>query len=314
MSLSPAQIAALVEVSQIWPGLQIVIIGATALGFHVEMRWRQTADLDLVIAVGVDDLQAIAQRPGWHQSALRQHEFRSPHGARMDILPAAAPLIERGHIAWPSGHMMSLAGMDLVFAHAVARDLGGGHLVHVAPAPVVAVLKMVAYGDRPSERERDLADIAYLLDVYVEDDSDRRWDEAADVEYDLAPAFLLGRDIGRLARETHRPLIGGFLDRVGDPDSVQHAIMQRLGPSSWRGEEGALQRRLDVFHRGFEGALVDRAAEKETLEEGPQLTRTREVAAPPSTRKSRDRNRSRLSVGGADGTRTRGLRRDRPAL
>jgi len=260
VSLSPAQIAALVEVAQIWAGCQIVIVGATALGFHVEMRWRQTADVDLVVAVGVDDLQAIAQRPGWQQSARRQHEFRSPQGARLDILPAAAPLIERGHIAWPSGHVMSLAGMDLALAHAVARDVGGGHRVHVAPPPVVAVLKMVAYGDRPAERERDLADIAYLLDIYVDDDSDRRWDEAADVEYDLAPAFLLGRDIGGVATQTHRPLVAGFLDRVGDPDSVHHAIMDRLGPLSWRSEEGALHRRLDVFRRGFEGTLADRAA------------------------------------------------------
>jgi hypothetical protein len=149
VNLSSAQIAALEEISQIWPDRAMVIIGATALGLFVEMRWRQTADLDLVIAIGVDDLQAIAQRPGWHQSALRQHEFRSPQGARMDILPAAATLIERGTLAWPSGHVMSLAGMDLAFVHAVAHDLGAGHRVHVAPPAVVTVLKMTAFGDRP---------------------------------------------------------------------------------------------------------------------------------------------------------------------
>jgi predicted nucleotidyltransferase len=257
VSLSPAQIAALAEISKIWPDRAMVIIGATALGLFVEMRWRQTADLDLVIAIGVDDLQAIAQRPGWQQSALRQHEFRSPQGARMDILPAAAALIERGALAWPSGHVMSLAGMDLAFVHAIAHDLGAGHRVRVAPPAVVTVLKMAAHGDRPTERERDLGDIAYLLDVYVEADSNRRWDEAAAIEYDLAPAFLLGLDLGRLAGESHRALVAQFLDRVGDPDSVHHAQMERLGPHSWRGEEEALRRRLDAFRQGFEGTSAD---------------------------------------------------------
>jgi hypothetical protein len=33
VNLSHAQIAALIEASEIWPGKQMVIIGATALGF-----------------------------------------------------------------------------------------------------------------------------------------------------------------------------------------------------------------------------------------------------------------------------------------
>ncbi len=235
----------------------MVIIGATALGFYVEMRWRQTFDVDLVLAVGVDDLQEIAQRPGWRQDPRRQHEFRSPQGVKMDILPATATLIQRGNIVWPSGHVMSLAGMDLALAHADSFDLRDGHRMHVAPPAVVAMLKMVAHGDCPAERERDLGDIAYLLDIYVDSDSDRRWDEAAEIEYDLAPAFLLGHDIGRLAGTAHRPLVAGFLHRVGDPDSVYHAWMERLGPPHWSSDEEPLSKRLDAFRRGLKSAQLD---------------------------------------------------------
>ena len=35
--------------------------------------------------------------------------------------------------------------------------------LRVAPIPVLAILKIVAYQDRPQERERDLADLAYIL-------------------------------------------------------------------------------------------------------------------------------------------------------
>ena len=61
---------------------------------------------------------------------------------------------------------MSLVGMDLAFKYA-ARHAGGAL---VAPPPVVALLKMVAFADRPAERERDLVDIAHLLDAYVNEE------------------------------------------------------------------------------------------------------------------------------------------------
>ena len=43
MSLTPAQIAALRELGEVWPGRDMVIIGATALGFYYDMGWRRTA-------------------------------------------------------------------------------------------------------------------------------------------------------------------------------------------------------------------------------------------------------------------------------
>ena len=60
---------------------------------------------------------------------------------------------------------------------------------------------MAAYLDRPTERLRDLEDIAHLLESYVDDSSPRFWDDAlAWGEDDQAPAYLLGLDIGRIWR------------------------------------------------------------------------------------------------------------------
>jgi predicted nucleotidyltransferase len=126
-------------------------------------------------------------------------------------------------------------------------------VVLVAPPPVVAVLKMVSFGDRPAERERDLADIGHLLDAYVEGDSlFERWDEAFDCgEFDLAPAYLLGLDMARIAVSgTHKDTIQTFLDRVG-PEGAHHATMVRVGPARWRTETRALERRLHAFRQGL---------------------------------------------------------------
>ncbi len=255
MTLAPDQLAALRDIDDTWPGRPAVIIGATALGFSMDMRWRGTADVDLVVAVDVDELSAITRRPGWTQHTTRIHELISPRGVRIDIVAASRALIEKGVVEWPGGHVMSLEGMDLAFAHSVEHATGDGQRVRVAPPAVVAVLKMASYLDRPAERERDLADIAHLFDLYIDEDSDRRWDEAAGVEFDLVPAFLLGRDIGRLLGPARRALVDRFIARVGNPDSSEHSRMERRGRDPWRNQVEPLRRRLDSFRQGFEDAL-----------------------------------------------------------
>lgn len=252
MTLTPDQIAALSEIAETWPNKPAVIIGATALGFYIDMYWRETSDVDLVVAVDGPELGAIAARPGWKQHPTKEHEFYSPRGARLDILPAASALTGQASITWPSGHVMNLDGIDLAFAHSVSHETDPGLSVLVAPPSVVAILKMVSFLDRPHDRRRDLADIAHLLDLYVDDDSDRRWDEAGDLEFELAPAFLLGLDIGRLAGEPHRPYVTRFLDNIGDRDRPEHSQMEELGPIAWRGQDSPLRKRLAALHRGFQ--------------------------------------------------------------
>ena len=225
MTLSPAQIQALRELRAVWPDTRIVIIGATALAFHHRRPWwRTTADLDLALALELDDVPGPLDRaPGWRQHARRAHEFTSPLGATIDLLPAGPTALARGQICWPDGNVMSLIGMELAFAHATLHTVTAGFVVQVAPSSVVCVLKMAAYCDRPTERERDLEDIAHLLDAYVDDDDDRRFDEGAGRDFDLVPAYLLGRDVGAVATSgAHRRLIAPNEWRSVDGEIVLH--------------------------------------------------------------------------------------------
>ncbi len=252
LTLTACQIAALREVGEVWPDRATVIIGATALGFYYDMRWRQTADVDLVLAVELDEFPGrMTERPGWTQHPTKEHEFLSPQGAKLDILPAGPGLLESGVVTWTSGHKMSLEALDLAFAHAEEQQCDDDYVARVAPPQVVTVLKMASYCDRPAERERDLVDIAHLLDSYVDEYSSRLWDEAGDCVYDLAPAYLLGMDVGRLAADPHYALISRFLDRVGDPEATEHAQMQRRGPTDWKWQQEPLKLRLDSFKIGL---------------------------------------------------------------
>ena len=254
MSLTPGQIAALQKIQEIWPQRNAVIIGATALGFYMDMPWRQTVDVDLVVAIDTGDLETLARQHGWQQRANRDHEFLAPGGSRLDLLPACPDLLAQGFITWPSGHTMNLAGIDLAFAHSEEHHVADGLLVRVAPPPVVTILKMASYCDRPADRERDLADIAHLLDFYVDDDSERRWAEAAGMLFELASPYLLGLDVGRLTIDVHRALVHRFLSLVEDTATTKHQIMERRGPATWHAEEHPLDRRLTAFRRGLDAA------------------------------------------------------------
>jgi predicted nucleotidyltransferase len=255
VSLTPGQISALRELGEVWPGRDVVIIGATALGFYYDMAWRKTADVDLVVAVEIDEFPGrLAERPGWTQHPDKEHEFQSPQGVRLDILPAGEGLLRKGTIVWGSGQVMSLVGIDLAFRHAEPHTVEN-FIVKVATPVVVTVLKMAAYLDRPQERLRDLEDIAHLLEAYVDDSSPRFWDEALKYgEYDLAPSYLLGLDVERIIEEPYRQLVEAFLSRVGDPDGIDHAQMLRRGPSRWSIEEQPLRRRLQALLAGLTAA------------------------------------------------------------
>jgi predicted nucleotidyltransferase len=255
VTLTPAQIAALRELEQVFVDRSIVIIGATALGFYYDMAWRKTADLDLLVAVELDQFPGgLAEREGWEQRGNKEHEFLAPNSVKLDVLPAGPDILEQGEITWDCGHVMNMAGMGLAFEHAAAHTVDD-YDARVAPPHIVAVLKMTAYMDRPDDRLRDLEDIAHLLDIYVDDDSERRWDEAADVEeFELAPAYLLGLDMAAIAADSHRELTEGFLCRVADPDHTAHAQMRQRGPNSWNGHTDPLAKRLDAFRAGLAGS------------------------------------------------------------
>lgn len=121
MSLTGNQVAALRELEEVWPQASAVIIGATALGFYYDTSRRQTADVDLAVAVELEEFPgALPDRPGWSQHSRKEHEFTSPQGVRLDILPAGRVLLDVGEVHWQSGHVMSLAGMDLAFERAIS--------------------------------------------------------------------------------------------------------------------------------------------------------------------------------------------------
>lgn len=245
---APAITAVLRQLVAIWPDSPPVLIGANALP---DIGPRHTDDLDFVVAMEQDDIaRRLTTRAGWSVDPKLPFRWRSPEGQRIDILPAGARALAAGKIEWPGGFEMSLVGFDLALAHWTDEPIGEGASIRVATPPVIALLKMVAYLDRPAERQRDLGDLAHLMDSYVSPVDDRRFDEAAGHTFDAAPAYLLGLDLGRVCLPAHLAVVAAFLALLENRDGAHHALMQRQGPSGGR-EGDVLADRLRAFRSGL---------------------------------------------------------------
>ncbi len=223
------EIDALRELTDAWPGTEAVVIGASALRCHMPMGWRISQDLDLSVTMSVE-----------------------PAGVAVDVVPASPEAMARGYLDWPkTGFRMSLLGMRLAFERCVGFPVGPDLTVKVIPLHVAAVLKIVAYLDRPASRQKDLVDLAHVMHGYVAADSDRRFSDDL-IEFDDVAPYLLGRDVGAAVNAAERGRVSGFVARVLDP-AQGTPLLARLairGPLAWRDPDAVLQR-LVAFQRGL---------------------------------------------------------------
>ncbi|MCX5734385.1 MAG: nucleotidyl transferase AbiEii/AbiGii toxin family protein [candidate division NC10 bacterium] len=242
------------QLSQVWGPERFVLIGASALGCFLDMRWRGTADLDLTLTVSLEEYLDQTIAPGWKRDARMEQRWCSPGGEIVDIIPAGPELLRQGEVQWPrTGHKMRLTGLRLAFERAVPVSAAADLTVRVAPVPVLTVLKMVAYRDRPTERARDVADLAYILTDY--DPGDRFADDVIDLglSYEEVGPFLLGRTIAEMVNDAERTEVERFVREGSDEDDPSgiHAKLLALGPPSWRRDPGELIQCMRAFSQGL---------------------------------------------------------------
>lgn len=254
MTLTANQIAAVRDVEATWPNAMPTLIGAAALGFHLDLSWRTTSDIDLIVALDFDVFpDDLLQRDGWTRHREKSQTFFSPSNCQVDLVPVGHDSLRKGVLIWPDdGFEMSVIGLDLAFAHRQERQVIDNSSVYVAPASVVAFLKMVSYLDRPYARQRDLSDIAHLLEGYVDEIDDRRWSAEVhvDVDFDLVSAFLLGKDVASVLLDAAQwGKVDAFMTGACDEQSVTHAKMSESCSSTSR---SLLPERLRQLRAGLD--------------------------------------------------------------
>lgn len=219
------------------------------------LQWRHTNDLDLIVSIALEDYPAgLQDLPGWHRRHSGDHAWRSVAGVNVDIIPAGPSLLQSGALTWPDGYRMSLVGLRLAFEHHTQIAVGEQHSVAIATVPVIVVLKMVAFLDRPAQREDDLTDIAHALEEYLGAVDDRRWQLPTDFEN--APSFALGADIGAMLNEQERQVVTEFVGKAKDENDRHrtHALLVRNGPMLWRQHPEVVLERLGAFEKALAAA------------------------------------------------------------
>ena len=256
MSFTRQQMDALFAIRRVLQEEKVLVIGAAALGCSIDMNWRGTMDLDLTLAIGLSESEAIlSNKLEWVRDAGVEHRWQTADGLLVDVLSITPGAIEKNEsLHWPkSGRRMSLSGFRLAFATANTVSIGHGLSARVADLPAITVLKMLAYLDRPSERRRDLEDIGHILEKFVGDDAPERWDgEIIDLQIDFeeVSSFILGRKLNFLVNDQEREIVDRFLARLHD-DSSDLALFATQGPLSWRKSTEFAARRLNALRRGF---------------------------------------------------------------
>ena len=257
MHLSAEQISALHRLSSVVGDEAIVLVGAAALGFHLDMRWRHTHDLDVLVMMTPECQSLDAEGDlGWIRDARVPHRWTTREQVLVDVLSIARQELDFGKKLWPDGTQMNLMGVDLAFRSSAPRRMSEDESVRVASLPALGFLKMVSYLDRPGERENDLADLAFILEESLDADEPRRFGrEIVDLglEYDATVAYLRGEDISRVLKAEERPTVNAFLAKLlDDDDPDQSGIrMARHGPSNWERDVENLILRLNAFQSGF---------------------------------------------------------------
>jgi predicted nucleotidyltransferase len=238
-------------------GAEAVIIGAMAYRLFIEDAGRQTLDIDLAIALDLDEFKRLEEALaslGWRQQKVQEQRWMTLRGNRLDLLPAGPSLRKEGRLVWPqSGFVMSLAGFDHVFHDAARQDIGGGLIYGVVPPPVLALLKIASYLDDPQRRAKDLLDFRSLMRRY-ESDSERIFSDAVfradlpDVEF--ASAFLLGLDLRVIATEEDLSLVNSFTDQM--MSLADSAVGSASADDEWASRDTShFQQQLSAFSKGF---------------------------------------------------------------
>lgn len=196
-------------------GIDFYLIGAQARDVwfsHAGKAPKQTNDVDFAVLVSnTADYERLREY-------LKEHkQFRSTstnafvmlteEGAQVDILPFGGIQIdETVKIEGEGLTSIQVNGFMEVFESGTeTADIATGHCFRVASLAAIVLLKLVAFDDRPEQRDKDPRDIADILDHYFELQENLIYEHHNDLFTDNATLLEIG---GTVAGREIKKIIG----------------------------------------------------------------------------------------------------------
>jgi len=231
-------------------GMKAFVIGAAARDLIFEYVYdariqRATEDLDFGVAVATwadyDQLKKLLLETNKFKKDPRQEQRilwreKVEQEIPIDLIPYGGLEIRESVIAFPPSEdfMMSTLGFREVSQNLLTMEISKDFRVELASPAGIALLKFVAYNDRPAQRRRDIQDIYFIAENYMAvGNEDRLYDplsndadllENEDFDYRTAGARLLGRDIAPLLNTETHSLVSNILDEDPSRPSMDQLI------------------------------------------------------------------------------------------
>ncbi len=188
-------------------GIPYYLIGVSAIALELLKKGikpsRGTKDIDFAIMISnMSEYENISQaliKNGYNKVKAPWTFYSDKYNVAIDILPFGE--IEEQHTINFNKRNADLhvLGFSEVLEEAVQVPIDE-KIVNVPPLPGMVILKLIAWSDRPEERENDLADILKIIQHYFDLEFDEivefhndTFPEHDDIDPKLVAAEVLGR-------------------------------------------------------------------------------------------------------------------------
>jgi len=203
-------------------GADFFIIGALARDLlleHIHGVGVPLTTRDVDVAVAVEGWPAYAalrkrltEKHGFAAGPEKQR-LRSPDGTPLDLVPYGGVEEKGGKARFPpeGSPELTVLGFESVAEAALRVRFGEGLVARFASLEGLALLKLIAWDERPTERARDAQDLCLLLqhfyDARLELITERHADlfDAENFSKPEASARALGRELARLFGASEEP-------------------------------------------------------------------------------------------------------------
>ena len=236
-------------------GAEPVLIGAGArrLRFDIpfDVDGRATTDWDLAIPVqSWAHFEIILRQLPAHRDRTVEHRVRTPEGTLVDLVPFGGVEDNAGLVTFGEGGVMNATG--LAEAHSASTILEGG--LRVANLAAVLGLKLIAFGDRPGQRRRDLEDVYFVVSQYAaraesDDIFSALGDDSLDhLSFEHLGAHLIGQRIAHCFTARSRVRITEVLREItrGSDDGPLTSLVPPMA-DDWDREHANIQAYFSVL-------------------------------------------------------------------
>lgn len=210
-----------------------LVVGAGARLLMLDWKYQLSSSrttIDWDIAVSVSDWDEFRELRGaltaepdarFFRTSV-EHRLKHISGIPIDIIPFGS-IEQEGKITWPEdASIMEVIGFKEVHSSAQWFALEGDFGVLVATPAGLAFLKIFSFFER--RRNDDLRDLYFIARHYAEaGNEDRIFDQLysllseGSIRYDIAGAYLLGRDMQRILSMKTKELAAKLLTNLTDP-------------------------------------------------------------------------------------------------